>query len=132
MELSRLAIIVSFLAGAVSATPAGPPVGIRVFPTVRVCKDVNFGPPCDTVASNYNDCVNVPNGYNDVISSLQPNKEAGYCRFFKHYNCNGPSFDSLYPGYDKLTVQFPEFNDQISSWQCYGRLPTPNGLSPEK
>lgn len=60
MELSRLAMIVSFLAGAVLATPvglpAGPPVIIRVFPSVRVCKDVNFGPPCNTVLSNYNEC----------------------------------------------------------------------------
>ncbi|KAH0524880.1 hypothetical protein TsFJ059_007329 [Trichoderma semiorbis] len=136
MELYRLAMIVPFLAGAVLATPvglpAGPPVIIRVFPSVRVCKDVNFGPPCNTVLSNYNECVNVPDGYNDKISSLQPNKEAGNCRFFQHINCNGPSFDSLYPGFDDLTTQLPEFNDQISSWQCYGRLPALNGPVPIK
>lgn len=56
MELSRLAMIVSFLAGTVSATPTSPPVIIRIFPSVRVCKDVNFGPPCDTVLSNFNEC----------------------------------------------------------------------------
>ncbi|KAL6692114.1 hypothetical protein J3F84DRAFT_384190, partial [Trichoderma pleuroticola] len=55
MELSRLAMIVFFLAGVASATPAGPVI-IRLFPSVRVCKDVNFGPPCDTVPSNFNDC----------------------------------------------------------------------------
>ncbi|KAL7932739.1 hypothetical protein V8C35DRAFT_328343 [Trichoderma chlorosporum] len=124
MELSKFAIVMSFLSGAVIATPAGPPVDIRVFPTVRVCKDVNFGSPCDTVASNYEVCVNVPDGYNDVISSLQPNQVAGNCRFFKDINCEGPSFDSLYPGFDRLPTQLPEFNDQISSWKCFGRLPT--------
>lgn len=51
---------------------------------------------------------------------------------YRHINCNGPSFDSLYPGFDDLTTQLPEFNDQISSWQCYGRLPALNGPVPIK
>ncbi|UKZ55162.1 hypothetical protein TrVGV298_008979 [Trichoderma virens] len=80
-------------------------------------------PPCATVSAPINSCVNVPDGYNDNISSLEPNIDAGNCRFYVHYNCDGPSFDSEYPGYDKLTTQLPEFNDAISSFKCFGRLP---------
>ncbi|EHK24897.1 uncharacterized protein TRIVIDRAFT_61653 [Trichoderma virens Gv29-8] len=112
MELSNLAIVLSFLTSAALAAPQ-----------VRVCKHVNFGPPCATVSAPINSCVNVPDGYNDNISSLEPNIDAGNCRFYVHYNCDGPSFDSEYPGYDKLTTQLPEFNDAISSFKCFGRLP---------
>ncbi|KAM0262744.1 hypothetical protein ACHAQJ_001538 [Trichoderma viride] len=121
MELSKLAIIMSFLSGALATQENA--AAAEASPSVRVCKAVNFGSPCSDVPAPLKACIRVPSGYNDQISAVKPNIEAGNCRFYRDYNCKGPTFDSEYPGFDNIYNQLNKFNDQISSFKCFGRVP---------
>ncbi|KAL7946495.1 hypothetical protein V8C42DRAFT_37746 [Trichoderma barbatum] len=52
MAFLKLAIITSFLSGAVLATP----MSAQYDTSVKVCKHANFGSPCTTIKVWFNEC----------------------------------------------------------------------------
>ncbi|KID84702.1 Beta/gamma crystallin [Metarhizium guizhouense ARSEF 977] len=116
MHLSTLAVVVS-LSAVLAALADSPDAALRD-PSVYFCKHVDFEPPCIYMAAPTGRCVNLPSAWNDEVSSLRPDPQIESCRFFQHYNCQGPSFDASYPGYSNLINDVPGFNDQISSFMC--------------
>ncbi|KAM3522857.1 hypothetical protein MY4038_008438 [Beauveria bassiana] len=88
-------------------------------PTVTVCDEPQSGGECISIATPPQSCVPIPLEWNDRASTILLGASAGICQFFFDYNCAGASFQSSFPGNDRLD-EFDEgrFDNMISSIRC--------------
>ncbi|KID83143.1 Heat-labile enterotoxin IIA, A chain [Metarhizium guizhouense ARSEF 977] len=92
--------------------------------TVKICDEPQSGGECLTIQTPPQSCVGVPLEWNDRASTILLSASAGICQFFHDYNCAGASFQSSFPGNDRLD-EFDEgrFNNMISSIRCDNTSP---------
>ncbi|KAJ7256080.1 hypothetical protein C8J57DRAFT_1517812 [Mycena rebaudengoi] len=84
---------------------------------VRVCTDAGFTGNCQTLNGGSTQCVNVPGGFNDEISSFGPD-DGQDCFIFADAGCVGAQNGPIrFPGISNLKTV--GFNDKMSSWKCF-------------
>ncbi|KAF1958085.1 hypothetical protein CC80DRAFT_560326 [Byssothecium circinans] len=85
--------------------------------SIYICRDTRWNGQCQNVLVNLDSCANVPNGWNDVISSIRNDSRSNYkCVWYLDSNCNGASYDNQDDA--DLSDGNGRFNDSISSYSC--------------
>ncbi|EHK49781.1 uncharacterized protein TrAtP1_007609 [Trichoderma atroviride] len=121
MQTKKLAILIAYLAGSIFAPQASAePTEAQDVPKVLFCDQTGFNPPCITEIASIGECITLRPQWADKVSSLQPNREAGICRFYKEKYCFGEYIDFEYPGHDNLPAIPGRWNDNIESYECFG------------
>ncbi|KAK4187740.1 hypothetical protein QBC35DRAFT_221461 [Podospora australis] len=84
---------------------------------VYACQNSRWREPCRTFESSPGSCFNVPNDWNDRISSIQNlNRDGFSCVWWEHGGCSGRSYSNQEDA--ELGDGDGFFNDRISSWRC--------------
>ncbi|KAJ7593526.1 hypothetical protein C8J56DRAFT_1024116 [Mycena floridula] len=80
---------------------------------VFVATDFSFGGANTIITGAAGQCVNVPSGFNDDISSVGPDPGQS-CFFFSDFDCGGSRIGPISsPGVADLTTTTPPFNDML-------------------
>ncbi|KAJ7586388.1 hypothetical protein C8J56DRAFT_1165422, partial [Mycena floridula] len=83
--------------------------------SVFVTVDTQFAGANIKVTGSSGQCVNMPTGWNDVISSVGPDPGQD-CFFFADINCTGDTIGPIRsPGIPDLRQTTPDMNDRITS-----------------
>ncbi|KAK5657188.1 hypothetical protein OQA88_3246 [Cercophora sp. LCS_1] len=88
----------------------------RAITHLFVCDSLNFNGRCENLETETGRCYNLFNGWNDVISSLGPDRGTT-CTIYEHFDCQGRSVGGIVnPGLFNLNEW--NFNDITSSYRC--------------
>ncbi|KAK0666037.1 hypothetical protein QBC41DRAFT_305579 [Cercophora samala] len=124
--------IVTLLALAVFSASAAPAADVSVaeaaseqpaivarqaWASVYACQHVWWGLPCQGFSPYAGQCIGVPAGYNDRISSIRNNNKNNFhCVWYEHGGCTGRSYANQEDA--NLADGDGFFNDRISSMRC--------------
>ncbi|XWX00543.1 hypothetical protein V2A60_008563 [Cordyceps javanica] len=93
-------------------------------PTVEICDKLKSAGECITIKTPAQSCVPVPLAWNDKASTILISASAGICQFFSDYGCAGASFQSSFPGNDRLDeFDGGRFDKVLSSIRCDNASP---------
>ncbi|KAK3319884.1 hypothetical protein B0T19DRAFT_488114 [Cercophora scortea] len=119
VSMKAVAAVLALNAMTAMAAPTGE-VGDRAIAaqaSIYFCEHIRWNGACRNALVDLDRCTNVPDGWNDRISSIRNDSKSYYkCTWFIDGNCEGASYDNQEDA--NLADGNGKFNDAISSYSC--------------
>ncbi|KAF7322035.1 hypothetical protein MKEN_00726300 [Mycena kentingensis (nom. inval.)] len=117
--IAALVALLPFAYGAAVAREANGTSTLERFVqgVVFMCDGIGFAPPCARASGRSGQCVPIPAGFNDIVSSFGPDSDQD-CFIFANIDCTGAQVGPIRnPGIPDLRTV--GFNDVMSAHKCF-------------